>query len=653
VNQTRAVATKSRTGGRGPESKSADLGSTRSGRAKRSLPAPALSERRRNAVSGASNQALLKSAAQGATGPRLAPKIAVGAIDDPLEREADRAAAQVLRKANSQSLSISASGSLTLQRMCSSCHDDHKEKVVLRKETGTSSGSESAPPSVGQVLSSPGRPLDATSRRYFEPRFGRDLSSVKVHTDAQAATSAGEVDALAYTVGDHVVLGGGQSVANRALMAHELAHVVQQTDAPPVLRRYAPCRTLLDARERMETAVPEYQVRDLIASQAAALGPTERELYLPGASAAPWRTEPGAGRQDNQIDPQIISPDGFGRADVAVLTGSALEIIEVKKADLADPNGVTFGEEQLLNYVNKGNRAIRSVERLWQQRGHPGDSVTSVRAMKMNRWVPDSPQRIGHSAVSLAWCRDGLLSFKTIGDQDQDVFLCGVNDQGRIDSMVDRLFDPAQAEVERLITREIEAKIEPIIEKITIQSVLAQILEFPEIKRLLPAIATAAGEKWLLAFVADQLKPFEAEIRALVRTYVHRVIAEVRRRIQAQIRNMLQESIGALCATAAELTRRQVVEEFRKRMTNMTLQLVPVVASAVLAQMMQQMLKTFGKAMLEAVAFVAAAVVAVLAVIALWEVLAAAFTLEALVAALGSLAAWIARALAGMTPSFG
>lgn len=94
-----------------------------------------------------------------------------------------------------------------------------------------------APPIVHKVLRSPGQPLSASARATFEPVFGRDLSDVRLHADARAAESARAVGATAYTVGSHVVLGVGQE---RALLAHELTHVVQQSAPgavpPPSLR---------------------------------------------------------------------------------------------------------------------------------------------------------------------------------------------------------------------------------------------------------------------------------------------------------------------------------------------------------------------------------------------------------------------------------
>jgi hypothetical protein len=66
----------------------------------------------------------------------------------------------------------------------------------------------------------------------MEPRFGADFGAVQVHSGAAAAGQAARFSARAYTVGEHVVFGAGQyqpgSEAGRHLLAHELAHVVQQ-----------------------------------------------------------------------------------------------------------------------------------------------------------------------------------------------------------------------------------------------------------------------------------------------------------------------------------------------------------------------------------------------------------------------------------------
>ncbi len=113
------------------------------------------------------------------------------------------------------------------------CTECKKKGQPLQRRAVNQNGPEIAPPIVHEVLRSPGRPLDQATRAYMEPRFGHDFSQVRVHTDARAAESAQAVNALAYTVGHNVVFGAERYNPNsnngRQLLAHELAHVLQQS----------------------------------------------------------------------------------------------------------------------------------------------------------------------------------------------------------------------------------------------------------------------------------------------------------------------------------------------------------------------------------------------------------------------------------------
>jgi hypothetical protein len=109
------------------------------------------------------------------------------------------------------------------------------------------------PPVVDAVLRTPGQLLDAASRAYFEPRFGQDLSRVRVHDDPAAALSARTVNANAYTVGNDVVFDRGRyapaTPEGRRLLSHELAHVVHQ-------QKGAPARGVLRQVRRPEWELP-------------------------------------------------------------------------------------------------------------------------------------------------------------------------------------------------------------------------------------------------------------------------------------------------------------------------------------------------------------------------------------------------------------
>jgi hypothetical protein len=145
----------------------------------------------------------------------------IGAANDASEREADVVAAQVLRMPDPD-LSMGAAS----------------PQVSSTSAAGTVAV---APRIVHDVARAPGRPLEPAARAFFEPRFGRDLSQVRVHTDHRAAESARLIDALAYTVGNNIVFGQGRYEPNdasgRHLLAHELAHTAQQ-DSHSKVRRF-------------------------------------------------------------------------------------------------------------------------------------------------------------------------------------------------------------------------------------------------------------------------------------------------------------------------------------------------------------------------------------------------------------------------------
>lgn len=126
-----------------------------------------------------------------------------------------------------------------LQRQCA-CgdsartqdEDDTRKNLRVQRFATNDAAAENVPAIVHEVLRSPGRPLDAATRAFMEPRFGHDFSQVRVHANAKAAESARAVNALAYTAGREVVFGKGQYAPHtrdgQRLIAHELTHVVQQ-----------------------------------------------------------------------------------------------------------------------------------------------------------------------------------------------------------------------------------------------------------------------------------------------------------------------------------------------------------------------------------------------------------------------------------------
>ncbi len=116
---------------------------------------------------------------------------------------------------------------------CEACENERADAPRATPEDARHTSG--VPSAVQSVLRSPGRALDSDSRAFFERRFGHDFGHVRVHTDAAAAESVRAVKALAYTVGRDMVFGQGQfapqTPVGRRLLAHELAHTVQQREA--------------------------------------------------------------------------------------------------------------------------------------------------------------------------------------------------------------------------------------------------------------------------------------------------------------------------------------------------------------------------------------------------------------------------------------
>lgn len=94
-----------------------------------------------------------------------------------------------------------------------------------------------APQDVSNIVAhpGPGRPLSSGLRQRVEPHFGTSFKNVRVHATPSDQAAAARIGARAFTHGNHIWLGKGESETNTRLMAHELTHVVQQTEGAETL----------------------------------------------------------------------------------------------------------------------------------------------------------------------------------------------------------------------------------------------------------------------------------------------------------------------------------------------------------------------------------------------------------------------------------
>jgi hypothetical protein len=163
------------------------------------------------------------------------PKLKVNQPGDEYEQEADEIADRVMR-----SPAGDASGSPGGE-CCSGCASGAGCSGGVQPQAASAGspayGPELSSATESQIRSggSAGQSLPGPTRAFFEPRLGRDLGDVRVHTGPDAAQLSDSVQAHAFTHGSHVWLGSGLSPGPSHVLAHELAHVVQQA-GPAVAR---------------------------------------------------------------------------------------------------------------------------------------------------------------------------------------------------------------------------------------------------------------------------------------------------------------------------------------------------------------------------------------------------------------------------------
>jgi hypothetical protein len=172
----------------------------------------------------------------------IQPKLTVGPVDDPFEREADRVAERVVSRLPAGSLLPAPLSPATVQRQ-EAMEDpekkrDEKEGEVVRLKAAApppAAGAPSVAPAVEAGIrgaAGGGRPLPEPVRGAMETAFGTDFKLVRVHADNRSDRLNRSLGARAFTTGTDVFFRGGEfqphSTLGRHLIAHELTHVVQQ-----------------------------------------------------------------------------------------------------------------------------------------------------------------------------------------------------------------------------------------------------------------------------------------------------------------------------------------------------------------------------------------------------------------------------------------
>jgi hypothetical protein len=344
-------------------------------------------------------------------------------------------------------------GGERMQRKCAckesgtNCERCGLEGKSLQRMASRSIRPDAVPPVVHDVLERPGKRMDPTTRGFMEQRFGQDFSGVKVHTDATAAKSAHSVGALAYTVGQNIVFGSGmyapQSQPGKHILAHELAHVVQQRgnssseqtplkiedesgtsegDAAHAANEAMSGRPVrlgtiglgvhrlrcLPILLASESRIPGYRgvhyEAEIVSFAQQQLGPRIIPKFtIPGASAQAKRGE-GCGK--------TREAKGQGIADLAI-TGDQPGVVEIAEIKIGTAPCLGLAEDQLRGYLDKANSPENKD---WAAK----NSIKQVKRMPMSR-VDFSAYRsgVGTLPILLDWCTDGVIVYKPVNKRDE------------------------------------------------------------------------------------------------------------------------------------------------------------------------------------------------------------------------------------------
>jgi Domain of unknown function (DUF4157) len=163
------------------------------------------------------------------------PKLTINPPTDIYEQEANAMAEKVMRMTDKDVLQTKffEPAVSVVQPKCADCEEEEREKMQRKEMNENTINADKNFESYVEGLDNAGQPLSVEVRNFYEPRFGYDFDSVRLHTDAPAARSAQSINALAYTSQNHVVFNEGQyspgTASGKKLLAHELTHVVQQT----------------------------------------------------------------------------------------------------------------------------------------------------------------------------------------------------------------------------------------------------------------------------------------------------------------------------------------------------------------------------------------------------------------------------------------
>lgn len=317
---------------------------------------------------------------------RVQTKLAISQSSDPDEQEADRWADQVV----SVTLPVA-------KHQCAGCRADTpcskcgQAKQQIRRKVEPNSAqltgfhsdgfhSDKALRNLGE-----GKPIDSATRAFMESQFEQDFKPVRIHTNPSAAKLARSINALAFTSGQQIVFGENQyqpeTIAGKKLLAHELAHVIQQdgADSHPIQRSAEDATQMTVTHEFAASFTDEELMTQIqiVREHLMTLSPASLEYETLNANLQILESEQ-TGRNSSQMsspetEVQSSSPESEVQFNVHVLNNEDFLALTGLTVDTL-PEGVLVGGGELSSLIPSNPIELSASSTDWI---HPGDAINT------------------------------------------------------------------------------------------------------------------------------------------------------------------------------------------------------------------------------------------------------------------------------------
>ena len=298
-------------------------------------------------------------------------KLTVNPPDDQYEKEADRVAEAVAKAPEGQAQRQSEEEEEPVQGKAAGSQiaegvrrqpEEEEEPIQPKVEAGrTPAVSEELEGRINAARGG-GEPLADSVRASVEPHFERDLSAVRVHTDAEADALSHQLSARAFTTGHDVFFREGEyqpeSEGGRSLIGHELTHVVQQ-GAAPISRKPAEAKEKEDVNAKGQLIEQLKKARDRALSAMSA--PNLKNLLMQVALCQQMGATESAKDALDQVAEKALSAVKRQGNTPNVLTTSRRIVndllYQLDRAKILDGNGKAKAADAVLDRLLQWARA--------------------------------------------------------------------------------------------------------------------------------------------------------------------------------------------------------------------------------------------------------------------------------------------------------